>query len=55
MSDLKKIQILINPEIYKKFKEICKEEDIPASIKIRHFMKEYVAKYEEIKYGSKNN
>ena len=55
MSDLKKIQILINPEIYKKFKIICKEEDIPASIKIRQFMREYVAKYEEIKNDNKNN
>ncbi len=39
---MKKIQINVDAEVYARFKEICKTENIPAAIKLRQFMSDYV-------------
>ncbi len=39
---LKKVQINVDDKIYEAFKKICKEENIPAAIKLRELMKKYV-------------
>ncbi len=39
---LQKIQINVDDKIYEAFKEICKDENIPAAIKLRELMRKYV-------------